>query len=251
MGDPSPERLRDSHIKKKLVDQVSSDVCHSLCLGVACIENPTLFSSIFGNRAKCVCESGSRNGEGGAKRRVGYSRQGFPPSDSACGRATALSHGQIRAPVLWHLLIPNAGRDPNSRSSARRAPTGMLVTAQRERRIRAWVAVFASYLTLFTAVFGGLSPSSAAARTVDPALVICAHDATSHPLDQAPAHHHDDGCCLAGCCMVAADALPGTIAIPVLSGRVVAVLAPLPTGTGLDRRPSASPRRTRGPPPSV
>ena len=29
-----------------------------------------------------------RNGEDGAKRRVGYSRQGFTPSDSACGRAT-------------------------------------------------------------------------------------------------------------------------------------------------------------------
>ena len=129
------------------------------------------------------------------------------------------------------------------------APTGTTVTARRERRIRQWVAIFASYLTLFTTVFGGLAPSPVAARSLDASLVICAHDATGHPLDQAPSHRHDEGCCLAGCCMVAAAALPAAIAVPVASGRVFSsVLTPLPVGTGLDRRPSASPRLTRGPP---
>ena len=143
----------------------------------------------------------------------------------------------------------HAGHDPKSERVHEAAPTGTTVTARRERRIRAWVAVFASYLTLFTVVFGGLAPVSAAMRTADPASAICTHEVPGQPLDPAPAHRHDDNCCLAGCCVAAAADLPGSVAMPVPAGHDVTVSAPFPIGTGLDRRPPASPRLTRGPPP--
>ncbi len=111
--------------------------------------------------------------------------------------------------------------------------------------------MLAAYVTLFTVVFGGLAPSQSAVRSFDQALVNCAHDAPGHPLDQAPGHHGADGCCLAGCCTVGTVAFTVPIVVPAPSGRIIEVLAPLPVGIRLDRRPWASPRQTRGPPPPV
>ena len=49
---------------------------------------------------KKMCANASRNGEGGAKRRVGYSGKGSTPSDSACGRAIFSVSGQ-----RWHTTL--------------------------------------------------------------------------------------------------------------------------------------------------
>jgi hypothetical protein len=118
------------------------------------------------------------------------------------------AHGRISSEhLLWSLghIHLNSACEPLTGVFARRYTFFMWMRVQSNGMLRAAIAVAAIYALLFNALLSASAPLAASPLA---SVSICGHDGAAPDQPGSPDSAHHELCCIAGCGMTAAAALP-------------------------------------------